>query len=430
MIIVISDFDLNGSGYMNIAVPLCNQLVERGYTVKALGIGYDPRQEHFWDFSIIPVATNRAFQHMPAMMQNLMHLDSAGQIEKIEAVIVALDIPLQERCLGFPRSEDIPYMGVFPLDGGPLTTSWANVLARMDSAMVISKFGLGCMQEKGVEGIHFPVGLDTESWRPPSEEAGERKKLREAMGIEEGEFIVLTVADNQERKNLSAAASIIAGASEKMDAIRWFLVTRPNNTVGWRLNDMFIDKGIMDKVVLMERGLSFDKLWTLHAIADAFMLTPKAEGLSMPALEAMATNTPVILTDCTALTEHLFEDPINRTGQRGYPLKSAFVHEDPWGNTLRHYVSVEHGIETLLYVADPANRAEREEFADRALEYVRSRTWSSAGDVAQAEIERIKELKKPKPEPESAGMGMGPISGEFRVPTLPHKIPIQSKASE
>ena len=40
MIIFVSDFDLRGSGYMNIAVALCKELADRGHDVKALGIGY------------------------------------------------------------------------------------------------------------------------------------------------------------------------------------------------------------------------------------------------------------------------------------------------------------------------------------------------------------------------------------------------------
>ncbi|KKM79680.1 hypothetical protein LCGC14_1347430, partial [marine sediment metagenome] len=41
MILFISDFDLTGSGYMNIAISLCNELARRGYNIKALGMGYN-----------------------------------------------------------------------------------------------------------------------------------------------------------------------------------------------------------------------------------------------------------------------------------------------------------------------------------------------------------------------------------------------------
>ncbi|MCK5603905.1 hypothetical protein KAR91_18605, partial [Candidatus Pacearchaeota archaeon] len=68
MIVFVSDFDLSGSGYMNIAVSLCNDLtVRHGFDVTALGIGYD-MSEHNWPFSIIPVEQSSMMGKIPAML--------------------------------------------------------------------------------------------------------------------------------------------------------------------------------------------------------------------------------------------------------------------------------------------------------------------------------------------------------------------------
>ena len=54
-IVFVSDFNFKGSGYLNIAVPLCQGLAERGYQVKAVGLGYSG-DEHGFDFSIPPLS--------------------------------------------------------------------------------------------------------------------------------------------------------------------------------------------------------------------------------------------------------------------------------------------------------------------------------------------------------------------------------------
>lgn len=413
MILFISDFDLRGSGYMNIAIAVCNEMAIHGHTVKALGIGYEGK-EHSWPFSILPVQTRQAFNHIPAILQNIKALSEGGQLPPIEAMVVALDVPMQERILLYPQRQGIPYIGIFPIESGPLCQSWANVMMNMEKSLVISKFGLKMMDDAGVPGTYLPVGLDTESWRRPTPE--ERKQLREAMGYTEDQLVVLTVADNQERKNLSAGMDIIAEAAKEID-VQWMLVTRVLSPVGWKLDDMAIQKGIMDRFVKFERGLAFDRLWTLYAIADAFLLPSKAEGLCMPIIEAMAAGVPVVATDCTAVTEHLFEDPIEREGRRGFPMEVAFLHQDPWGNSMRSYVDYLSGAEQIKKVHEliQAGRIEEEIIAP-ARAYAESRTWDRCGVVLHDAIEEVK-LRPKQVVPGVVG-GVTPL-------TVPRVLPLQ-----
>jgi hypothetical protein len=388
MIIFISDFDMRGSGYMNIAIQLCNELADREHDVKALGIGYSGN-EHSWPFSIFPVNPRQTFTHIPAMIQNMRAIANTGQLPQIEAIIVALDIPMQERFLHLEQFKGIPYVGIFPIESGPLCQSWANVIAMMDRALVISKFGLKQMEDAGVEGDYIPIGLDTKSWRRPT--AKERTKLRESMGYTDDQLVVLTVADNQERKNLSAA----------MDTIK--------HTA---------DKGIMDRVVKFERGLPFDRLWMLYACADVFLLTSKAEGLCMPLIEAMATGAVVVATDCTAVPEHCFENHEERTGyQRGFPVKPVFLHQDPWGNSIRSYVDGADVAEKLAFVYEMMKAGTLEDdVIKHARAYAESRTWEACGDVLDQVVSEV--LRPPEPEVvEGPGGGATPS-------TVPRIIPI------
>jgi glycosyltransferase involved in cell wall biosynthesis len=282
MIVLISDLDMQGSGYMNIAIGLAKQLSERDRKVTILGFGYKG-DEHNWPFQLLPVPTHEAWNMTPGMMQNLLVLGATNQIEPPEAIIVALDIPHHMRGLQIPRAVEgrarIPYVGIFPVESGPLSNSWASIIQPMDSALVISKYGLKMMQDaKLTNGTYLPVGMDAEAWR--SVTVDERKELRRSLGLTDDDFVVLTVADNQERKNLSAAARGISIAKSKGVPVKWLLVTRVNSQVGWNIPDLANKYGLADSIQPFERGLPHSKLWILHAVSDAFLLTSKAEGLA------------------------------------------------------------------------------------------------------------------------------------------------------
>jgi glycosyltransferase involved in cell wall biosynthesis len=372
MDIFISDFDLRGSGYLNISTSLCQALSNKGRDVKALGYGY-LGQEHPFDFSIIPVPHQGAVSYAATALQNLIK-----EGVDIESIIVALDIPLQHRYLSIPRN-DIPYVAIFPIESGPLTPAWAAPLSSADKLLPISKFGHKECLAAGLEADYIEIGVDVESWRPPSPE--ERAKLRGALGVSDSDFFVLTVADNHERKNLAAAFQILSKVKKEIPTL-WSLVSRVEFRGGWKLHDLANKYEMADIFMPYEKGLSFPRLYSLYAAADAFLLTSKAEGLCMPILEAMATGVPVVATNCTAITEHL-EDG------RGMLVDPEYQNEGVWGNSIRSFIDTEQAIKQLLRLAT-MKRDEKQAMIDSALEYVRSRTIESSGDQLVAVLEDLK----------------------------------------
>lgn len=388
-VLYISDFDLKGSGYCNIGIGLCTEL-SKNYDVIALGLGYN-RQEHNYPFKIIPTQVNELAQ----MVNNLKaKLD-------IEAIIVALDIPLQERLLAqLNAPNDIPYLGIFPLEAGPLCGPWAVSLLRMDKRLIMSKFGQKELENVGVTSDYIPVGFDKEAWRPPTTE--ERQMLRDGLGIGKNTKVILTVADNQERKNLSRAIEIFAdwvygfevGRGQKFtqeqkglrkDAVYW-LVTRPKSPVGWKMEDYAQDYGVLDRLNIWERGISFKQLWSLYAAADVFLLTSKAEGLAMPILEAMSCRLPTIGTDCAAIAEHVADG-------RGLGIKPDYVMVDPWGNSNRYMAGREDGVYKMQLYFNGMQDLDRVQMLNKAQEYANEREWSTAGNVLIEAIEDVKKMK-------------------------------------
>lgn len=386
MIIYVSDFDLNGSGYMHISTNLCNELALRhDMGVIAIGMGYDGR-EHHWPYSIVPCPNLQTVPHM------IGHIRNYGA--PLEAVVVALDIPLQEALLKSIKLDGVPYVGIFPLEAPPLCMDWALELMKMDARLVMSRFGQDALQLANVQSEFIPIGVhDPQLWRPPT--ADERAQIRQSMGWGEDTFVILTVADNQERKNLAAAYEMVSrfavdvqernaqGYVTRKEVKRkasWQLVTRTDSPVGWKLQDLGMRHGILELTNLYSRGVPAKSLWAMFAGADAFLLTSKAEGLAIPVLEAMACKLPVIATDCGAMTEHLH-------GGRGLLIQPEYRYTDPFGNGDRYMAGIADGVKCLEHLE---KYGPKELALEDACQYVAERTWDRAGAVLADAIRRVR----------------------------------------
>ena len=376
-LLYLSDADLKGSGYLNLSIPLLKGLVDRGYDIKEIGLGYDGR-EHPYPFTILPAQN---FAESNTMLFNLVHL------WKPDALCVSLDIPLQINIMRFMENNKVkvPYVGIFPVEGDPLCLSWAMQMMGMQAQLCISKFGTDECNKVGVPAQHLQIGVDTVSWKMPNEL--ERKTIRESMGIEPDEFVILCVADNQERKNLSRTLEIIKRFSEDIrKKFKFWLITREHNSSGYELRDYAGELGINDHVWIFERGMPFNQLWSFFAGADCLLSTAKSEGLSMPTLEGMSVGLPVIATDCTALHEHLYPD-------KGYLIEPEYIMRDPWGNSRRYMADVEKGsflLSQVYFDWKEGNFPTR----DAARKYVEDRKWDIAVETLDTTIRKVVDEQK------------------------------------
>jgi len=376
-IVWLSDLDLRGSGYKNISIPVCEGLVERGHEVMAVGLGYN-NEEHPFPFSLLPAGNLR---ESVATALNLQNMWGA------EVLVVALDIPLQEQIInhGYLRERKMKYVGLFPVEAPPLCTSWSMILMQMDKSLVISEFGTKAVQEAGVNADFMQVGVDLEAWKMTTPE--EKSTLRSSFGFDDETFVVLTVADNQERKNLVAGMDMFAEFAKDKENVKYVLVTREHNRVGWKLRDYATEIGINDKLAIFERGMSHEQLWTTYAISDVFLLPSKAEGLGLPLLEAMAVGLPCIATDCTGMAELLADD-------RGKLITTEYTHRDPFGNGKRWWIDKDYGFMALdeLYSHIKTggwNSESVPQMIDDARKYVESRTWDIAVDQVEKSLLEI-----------------------------------------
>jgi glycosyltransferase involved in cell wall biosynthesis len=369
-ILVITDMDFSGSGYYYISVPLFTELTKMGHEVRIVGLSY-LGQEHSYPFSIIPCKdTNDAH----AIVHNLCVMPHTNP----DVIVVALDIPLQILFFDKFAQYKKPYIAITPLENPPLTMSWTASMFNFSWTFFISELGKQAGLQAGLKKVdHLQVGIDSNFWHVPTKE--EKASFRKGMGIEEDEFVILTVADNQERKNLWAALSVTSELKKKGKKVRHILVTRVDTPFGWKIRDLALSLGINQEVMTMNRGMPKENLWSLYAMSDVFLLTSKAEGLGLPIMEAMASGLPVVATDTGAITE-LLEDG------RGMLISAEYTFTDVWGNSRRDMISVYSATNMIDAMAESPLLPI---FANNARKFIETRTWDVPAKQLADKIEEL-----------------------------------------
>lgn len=384
-LLVITDMTMIGSGYYYLMTNLLTGLAAKGYDITVSGLGY-MGEPHPYPFSVIPTMTP---EDAVSIMSNLLWLER----ENPEVcILVGLDIPYQIRYADQFKGSGRKYMGITPMENGPLVQTWAMGLSHLSFLWLISEMAKQECLKAGLTNVdHLNVGVDTVLWHPPSEE--ERKQLRQGMGLEEDEFVIMTVADNQERKNLWAGMRAVKLLKDKVPSkkLRYIMVTKEESPVGWKLRDLAQSEGILKEYLPFQRGIPSQNLWGLYACADVYLQPSKAEGLGLPVLEAMACGVPVVCTDTGAMTE-LCE------GMRGILTPVAYSILDVWGNSRRDFIDIEAAAKNLELVMTSAEGNKL--FVERALKYVRGRTWDIAVNQVDTKLQEL--LNDPKPAPNEA----------------------------
>lgn len=374
-VLAISDFDPKGSGYGTITEGLCSALARRGGHVVVLGID-DKGAEHPFPFTVVPSS--------PRMVSTQAGL--AIREMRPDAVVVALDLTWQTKAIELSLVEPSPgepppvYVGVFAVEGGPLLTPspWASTIQRMGAPFAISQFGAEQCHAAGLGEVqHLRVGIDP-FWRPLSFE--QRQLARENIGLDD-RFVITMVADNQERKNLPAAFESLAKLRGMgVNAFMILLAKQRPMPVSWDLWALARTFGVQKSVFILDHA-EREKMRELYSIADAFMVTSKAEGLCLPVLEAMACGTPTVATRTCSLPYML----------EGRGLLADVAHEfiDPFGNTVRQYVSTGSVASQLKCLAGDSEL--RESLREAGLRYVQTLTWDTAAEQVEEAIRQAKE---------------------------------------
>jgi glycosyltransferase involved in cell wall biosynthesis len=365
-ILVITEMAFRGSGYYYLMSPILEGM-SKEYDIKVIGLSYN-NSEHNYNFSIVSATEVR---DAVAMAKAII------PAWKPEVVICGLDIPLQMVIFEELKPLGAKYVAITPLENPPLTQSWAASLMSMNFVFFISELGKQAALKAGLINVdHLQVAANTESFYPARPD--ERNKIREDLGISD-QFVVITVADNQERKNLWAEFEILSKLKKSGVKVKFILVTRENSPVGHKLRDLAMDYDLNRELLIIERGIEVEQLRNMYIASDVYLSASKAEGLGIPILEAMACGLPVVGCDTGAIHELLMDG-------RGYLVKHEYEFRDVWGNSTRRMISIDDAYDILKLASEsPVYRVS----SLVALEYVKGRTQDIP--VTQM-VDKIEEL--------------------------------------
>lgn len=419
-LVILSEMNLaGGSGYTTIARNVVKTLGERGHEIVAVAFNYDGC-EHWLPAAVVGCDPRMLTQHIRLLVEHF----------RPDALVGISDITKHTEWQPL-LTLGVPYAGIFPLESDPLIhpSEWTRIIDIMDVALVETEWATAACHEIGLDARHFPVGIDTEFWRPP--EADERQRVRDRLGVGD-KWVLLTVADNHERKNLPAVFATTAlllgravdwppgsgragGLIDDETADDYYLIVntkRRPDALGydlWALGNRF---EIQNETTFYQHerqaGLGDEQLRELYWGADTFLLLSKAEGLGLPVMEAMACGVPCVCTDAGGMAENLAD-------RRGWLVPAEYSYLDPFGNQVRRYPSPYAAAEMIHQLR--SNGPGRRGKVTRALKWARSRTWAQAVTVLEEAINDITQSKAqatpipPAPWPEAADGATGADQG-------------------
>jgi len=307
------------------------------FNVTLLDCGYRG-EHHKYPFAAIPAI----YRALPATVKYLYNSVKAKHVIFIGDLRrqFALERALQDR--------EWEYTAIFPIESRPLLPEWVEFAKNMDRRFVISHFGKKICREAGLDVCYLPLGIDREYWSP-GDKLEARKNCGEfwleklaikhndglnIVGQMADNKIILTVADNQERKNLPACFEILTQMEDKGVML---VIVAPVRDEGWDLHELAKDFQVTDRFIWVG-SLRKSRLREHYRAADVFLLPSQAEGHGLPLREAAACGLPWVATDCTAISEAPGGVLIEPERETIFPLGN---HRRYWINTKKAAEAIE-----------------------------------------------------------------------------------------
>ena len=203
-----------------------------------------------------------------------------------------------------------------PVDHFPAPQPVIDWLARPNvTPIAMSKFGLDAIERAGVQALYVPHAIDTAVFKPTDVILGVDGSVpaRQWMGVPEDAFVIGMVSANKggvDRKSFAESFLAAAMVMQEHSDVWLYLHTEPTPAMaGLDLRALLAATGVpQDRVKFVDNypyrmGIPKEALAAIYTGIDVLLQPSRGEGFGIPAIEAQACGTPVIVSNATAQPE-------------------------------------------------------------------------------------------------------------------------------
>jgi len=212
----------------------------------------------------------------------------------------------------------------FPVDGTP-KEQWIKNVNVVDHLVAYSEFGKKQATEAcpsyGEDIITIPHGVNINDYYPMKKEEIDEFRRR-YFGRHHDKFVITNVNRNQQRKDIPRTIHAFSEFRKQVPNSLLYLHCAQKDQ-GWNLPEVCKSYGLStsNDVVFPEnfgpnQGYPIQVLNMIYNASDVVVSTTLGEGWGLSWIEAMATKTPVIMPENTAMVENI-------TNDKGYLVKSG-----------------------------------------------------------------------------------------------------------
>lgn len=173
-----------------------------------------------------------------------------------------------------------------------------------------------CPRSDHMGNIVVPMGIDTQRFDRVRHLRGE---VRESLGIQDDELVILFVGSLIERKGIADLVSAwrLLGARPR---VRLLLIAKPSAT---RETQLVEELALEDDRVIHLPGVKYEDVPAYFGASDIFFFPSHLEGYGIVVGEAMASGLPVVTTRAQGIREVIAEGETALAAEVGTPPQLA-----------------------------------------------------------------------------------------------------------
>lgn len=362
------------TGFATVSKNILMGLHETGkFDIRVLGINYwgDP---HEYPFPIWPVGTNQ--DRDPYGRKKVCQMIASWDFDMLFFLQDSFILGFIPELLNHLKSQGKQFVSMcyFPIDGLP-KKEWVDAVTAVDVPVTYTQYGYdqcvkvvpGCADKLEI----IPHGANPDHFHLlPADQV---KSFRnQYFGPQVNNFIYMNLNRNQQRKDIPRTV-LAFDKVHRDDPKTTLYLHMAMQDQGWNLVEVAKTFNLEPTADIIfpsgfspNQGFPVQSLNMIYNTCDAVISTTLGEGWGLSWVEAMATKTPVIMPNNTAMAEHIGED-------HGYLIDSGtdlnlhtLLPND--NEVLRPTVDVNHMVELMHRVKD--NPDEAREKAENAYNYV------------------------------------------------------------